>query len=78
MPYKGARKSLPVIAKECGRRDCRGYSSAVRPESPNHSSVDLCSGRQTLVSGRYERELRDILQLQAEIAKDIAVRFISW
>src|SRR6202140_1159672 len=73
MPYKGSRKSLPAIAKElCVDAVVEG--SVTRSDQKVRITVQLiyAPDDRHLWSGRYERELRDILQLQAEIAEDIA------
>jgi len=73
MPYKGARKSLPVIAKEL-RVDAIVEGSVARSDQKVRITAQLiyAPDDRHLWSGRYERELLDILQLQAEIAQDIA------
>jgi TolB-like protein/Tfp pilus assembly protein PilF len=73
MPYKGARKSLPAIAKEL-RVDAIVEGTVARSDQKVRITAQLiyASDDRHLWSGRYERELRDILQLQAEIAEDIA------
>src|ERR1700730_6318050 len=72
-PYKGALKSLPVIAKEL-RVDAIVEGTVVRSEQKVRITAQLiyAPDDRHLWSGRYERELHDILQLQAEIAEDIA------
>jgi TolB-like protein/Tfp pilus assembly protein PilF len=73
MPYKGAGKSLPAIAKEL-RVDAIVEGSVARSDQKIRITAQLIYAQEDrhLWSGRYERELRDILQLQAEIAEDIA------
>jgi len=73
MRYKGTRKSLPAIAREL-RVDAVVEGSVARSDQKVRISAQLIHGPNDrhLWSGRYERELRDILQLQAEIAEDIA------
>lgn len=73
MRYKGARKSLPDIAKEL-RVDAVLEGSVAREDQKVRITAQLiqASDDRHLWSGRYERELRDILQLQAEIAESIA------
>lgn len=73
MPYKGARKSLPAIAKEL-RVDAIVEGSVARSDQKVRITAQLiyAPDDRHLWSGRYERELLDILQLQAEIAQDIA------
>ncbi|MEY2413833.1 MAG: hypothetical protein QOD84_2439, partial [Acidobacteriaceae bacterium] len=71
--YKGTRKSLPAIAKEL-RVDAVVEGSVARSDQKIRITAQLIHAPEDrhLWSGRYERELRDILQLQAEIAEDIA------
>ena len=71
--YKGARKSLPVIAKEL-RVDAIVEGTVARSDQKVRITAQLiyAPDDRHLWSGRYERELHDILQLQAEIAEDIA------
>ena len=73
MRYKGARKSLPAIAKEL-RVDAVVEGSVARSDQKVRITAQLIHAPDDrhLWSGRYERELHDILQLQAEIAEDIA------
>ena len=73
MRYKGTRKSLPAIAKDL-RVDAVVEGSVARSDHKVRITAQLIHGPDDrhLWSGRYERELRDILQLQAEIAQDIA------
>jgi TolB-like protein/Flp pilus assembly protein TadD len=73
MRYKGARKSLPAIAKEL-RVDAVVEGSVMRSDQKVRISAQLIQARDDrhLWSGRYERELREILELQSEIAESIA------
>jgi len=73
MTYKGTRKSLPVIAKELGV-DAIVEGSVARSGQRVRITVQLIHAPtdRHLWSERYERELRDILHLQAEIAHSIA------
>ncbi len=73
MRYKGARMSLPAIAKEL-RVDAVVEGSVMRSEQKIRITAQLIHARDDrhLWSGRYERELREVLQLQAEIAESIA------
>jgi TolB-like protein len=73
MRYKGARKSLPEIAREL-RVDAVVEGSVMRSGEKVRIITQLiyASEEKHVWSGRYERELRDILQLQAEIAQEIA------
>jgi TolB-like protein/Tfp pilus assembly protein PilF len=75
MRYKGTRKSLPAIAKEL-RVDAVVEGSVARSDQKIRITAQLIHAPEDrhLWSGRYERELRDILQLQAEIAEDIATQ----
>jgi len=67
------RKSLPAIAKEL-RVDAIVEGSVARSDQKVRITAQLiyAPDDRHLWSGRYERELLDILQLQAEIAQDIA------
>jgi len=73
MRYKGARKSLREIAREL-RVDAVVEGSVMRSGERVRIIAQLIyiPEDKHLWSGRYERELRDILQLQAEIAQEIA------
>jgi tetratricopeptide (TPR) repeat protein len=73
MRYKGARRSLPAIAKEL-RVHAVVEGSVARSGETVRIIAQLirASDDGHLWSGRYERELRDILHLQAEIAESIA------
>jgi len=73
MPYKGAQKSSPAIAKELNV-DAIVEGSVARSGDKVRITAQLIYAAEDrhLWAGRYERELRDILQLQAEIAADIA------
>jgi TolB-like protein/Flp pilus assembly protein TadD len=73
MTYKGVRKSLPAIAKEL-HVDAVIEGSVARSEQKVRITAQLIYAPEDrhLWSGRYERDLRDALQLQAEIAQSIA------
>jgi TolB-like protein len=73
MRYKGARKSIPEIAREL-RVDAVVEGSVMRSGEKVRIITQLiyASEEKHVWAGRYERELRDILQLQAEIAQEIA------
>jgi TolB-like protein/Tfp pilus assembly protein PilF len=73
MTYKGAHKSLPAIAREL-RVDAVVEGSVARSGDKVRVTAQLiyAPDDRHLWAGRYERELRDVLQLQAEIAQDIA------
>lgn len=73
MPYKGSRKSLPAIAKELSV-DAVVEGSVARSDGKVRITVQLilASEDKHLWSGRYERDLSDILKLQAEVAQSIA------
>ncbi len=73
MQYKGARKTLPVIARE------------LQVDGVVEGSVQRSGGRVRIIvqlihpasdthlwSESYERDLRDVLSLQGEVARDIA------
>jgi TolB-like protein len=73
MQYKGAGKSLPAIAQEL-RVDAVLEGSVARSDQKVRVIAQLIQASEDrhLWSGRYERDLRDILQLQDEIAQNIA------
>ena len=73
MAYKGTRKSLPAIANEL-RVDAIVEGSVARSDQRVRITAQLiyAPDDRHLWSGRYERELHDILQLQVQIADDIA------
>jgi TolB-like protein/Flp pilus assembly protein TadD len=73
MFYKGSRKLLPAIAKDLGV-DAVVEGSVARSEQKVRITAQLIYAPEDkhLWAGRYERDLRDILQLQAEIANTIA------
>ena len=75
MTYKGTRKSLPAIAREL-RVDAVVEGSVARSGDKIRVTAQLiyAPDDRHLWAGRYERELRDVLQLQAEIAEDIATQ----
>jgi TolB-like protein len=73
MAYKRSQKSLPVIAKELSV-DAVVEGSIARSGRTVRITVQLILATEDrhLWSGRYERDLRDVLQLQAEVAQSIA------
>jgi adenylate cyclase len=73
MTYKRTHESLPAIARELGV-DAVVEGSVARSERKARITAQLiyASEDRHLWSGRYERDLSDILQLQAEIAHSIA------
>ncbi|MGI8771212.1 MAG: winged helix-turn-helix domain-containing tetratricopeptide repeat protein [Acidobacteriaceae bacterium] len=73
MIYKSSRKSLPAIAKELSV-DAIVEGTVLRSGQRVRITVQLILAPEDrhLWSGRYERDLRDILKLQAEVAQSIA------
>jgi TolB-like protein/Tfp pilus assembly protein PilF len=73
--YKECGKSVPVIAKELNV-DAVLEGSVARAGRRVRITAQLIDARDDrhIWSGRYERELSDVLQLQAEIAESIAGR----
>jgi TolB-like protein/Tfp pilus assembly protein PilF len=73
MRYKGAGKSLPQIARELGV-DAVVEGSVIREGSEIRVTVQLIEAASDthLWAGTYQRELRNILTLQAEMAQAIA------
>jgi len=75
MQYKRSRKPLPEIAKELGV-DAILEGTVARSGQKVRITAQLIYAPQDkhLWAGRYERDLREILQLQAEIAQNIATQ----
>ena len=73
MQYKGARKSLPQIARELNV-DAVIEGSVLRSGERVRIAAQLiqASSDQHLWAESYERDFRDILSLQSEIARQIA------
>ena len=73
MTFKGARRSLPDIAKEL-RVDAIVEGTVARFGEKVRITAQLiyAADDRHLWSGRYERDVSDVLQLQAEIAQSIA------
>jgi TolB-like protein/DNA-binding winged helix-turn-helix (wHTH) protein len=71
--YKGTSKSLPEIARELGV-DAVLEGSFVRSGRQVKVTAQLIEARTDthLWSGEYTREMRDIISLQREVARDIA------
>jgi TolB-like protein/Flp pilus assembly protein TadD len=73
MCYRGTQKTLPSIARDLHVDAVVEGSVARAGEKVRITAQLIHAATDThLWSGRYERELRDILRLQAEIARDIA------
>jgi TolB-like protein/Flp pilus assembly protein TadD len=73
--YKGSQKSLPQIAKELGVEAVVEGSVARSGQSIRITvQLILAADDSHMWAGRYERDLRDILQLQAEVAQSIAMK----
>ncbi len=73
MRFKGARKPLPEIAKELNV-DAVVEGSVARSRDKARINVQLiqAASDQHLWAGSYDRDLRDILVLQSEVARAIA------
>jgi serine/threonine-protein kinase len=73
MKYKGTELSLPEIARELNV-DAVLEGSALLLGNRVRLTVQLVSARadETLWSGRYDRELEDVLGLQSELAETVA------
>jgi len=73
MIYKGAHKPLPQIARELNV-DAIVEGSVLLPEKRVRITVALFEGKteKQLWAQSYERDLRDVLALQAEVASAIA------
>ena len=76
MQYKkGQRKSLPAIARELGV-DAIVEGTVVRAQGKVRITAQLIRARDDrhLWSGKYERELTDVLAMQAEVARAIVIQ----
>jgi TolB-like protein/Tfp pilus assembly protein PilF len=75
MLYKGAKKPLPEIAHELGT-DMVVEGSIVRSGPSFRLTIKLVDGAQGQViwADTYERDMRDVLALQREIARTVARR----
>jgi TolB-like protein/Tfp pilus assembly protein PilF len=73
MRYKGARKPLPEIARELNV-DAVVEGSVMRSGDRVRITAQLIRGAtdEHLWARSYDRDLRDVLTLQSEVAKDIA------
>lgn len=72
MQYKGARKSLPLIARELGV-DAILEGSVLHSGARVRITVQLVRARDDrhLWADKYERDLRDVLLLQGEVAQAV-------
>jgi len=72
MRYKGAQKALPEIARELGV-DAVIEGSVLRSGDRVRISAELIQGAtdKTLWSNSYQREVRDVLSLQSDVATAI-------
>lgn len=77
MPYKGANKSIPEIARELGV-DVVIEGSVPRAEDRERITAQLIHGKteEHLWAERYNRDLRDVLALQSEVARAIAEQIV--
>jgi TolB-like protein/DNA-binding winged helix-turn-helix (wHTH) protein len=73
MHYKGTRRTLPEIARELGVEAVL-EGSVRRAGDQVRISVQLVRVRpeQQVWAGSYERDLRDVLKLQVEVARSVA------
>jgi serine/threonine-protein kinase len=73
MQYKGSRKALPEIARELGV-DAVVEGSVMRAEERVRITAQLVDARRDrhLWAETYDRDLRDVLALQSEVARAIA------
>ena len=73
MRYKGAEQSIPQIARELGV-DAVIEGSVLRVADRVRITVQLIDGTsdEHLWAESYERDLRDVLALQTELARTIA------
>jgi len=72
--YKGTKLSLPEIARQLGAVDAVVEGTVLRSGDHIRITAQLIDGHsdQHLWADSYERDLRDILLLQHDVAKDIA------
>jgi TolB-like protein len=75
MQFKGVHKSMPVIAKQLGV-DAVIEGTILRAGQKVRITAQLIQARDErhLWSGKYERDLGDVLRLQGEVAQAIASR----
>jgi len=73
MQYKGTHKSIPQIARELNV-DAIIEGSVLRSGDRVRISVDLIDGvaDRNIWTARYERDLRDVLALQGDVAREVA------
>ncbi len=74
MQYKrGARKSLPVIARELNvDAIVEGTVAHSGPKVRINAQLIRARDDRHLWSGKYERDLTDVLAMQSEVARDVA------
>ena len=74
MPYKNARKPLPQIARELGV-DAVVEGSVVLSGRRVRVTAQLVDARDDrhLWSGTYDHDLQDVLKLQSEVARNVAL-----
>ena len=72
--YKGTKLSLPEIARQLGAVDAVVEGTVLRSGDHIRITAQLIDGHsdQHLWADSYERDLRDVLLLQHDVAKDIA------
>lgn len=72
--YKGTKLSLPEIARQLGEVDAVVEGTVLRSGNHIRITAQLIDGHsdQHLWADSYERDVRDVLVLQNEVAKDIA------
>jgi TolB-like protein/DNA-binding winged helix-turn-helix (wHTH) protein len=72
--YKGTKLSLPEIARQLGALDAVVEGTVLRSGNHVRITAQLIDGHsdQHLWADSYERDVRDVLVLQNEVAKDIA------
>lgn len=72
--YKGTKLSLPQIARELGGVDAIVEGTVMRSGNRVRITAQLIDGRsdQHVWADSYERDVRDVLVLQNDVARDIA------
>lgn len=72
--YKGTKRPLPEIARELGGVDAVVEGTVLRAGDRVRITAQLIDGHtdQHLWADSYERDVRDVLALQSEVARDIS------
>ena len=71
MHYRTARKPVPPSSRTSRRRDHRGLGRSRRQQRANHHEADRGATGEVMCARSDERDLRDVLALQREVARTI-------